>query len=279
MLAGLTKGPSLFQSRPPSRARPGAPRLCAQPHAGGRRRSAPSRRARRQRRCRSASSYARPHRDTGFHFVDQLGREAKTLAGIDSLTAQSYTVRSTINAQLQRDAEAALQEGLGAVRAERRPRPVPRARGQHRATPSRRSADRAPARHAGLAAGAASGAAAALRRALDAGGGRARRATARRTTATIRVGLPDGRILPLTGLAYASRRGLSLYDVVYVNVVESRAARFAPRSTARQSRQAEAARSSGRRNCGRGRRCRARPWCWRTRPAASSRWPAASPIR
>ena len=26
-------------------------------------------------------------------------------------------------------------------------------------------------------------------------------------------------------------------------------------------------------------RCRARRWCWRTRPAASWRWPAASPIR
>jgi membrane peptidoglycan carboxypeptidase len=38
----------------------------------------------------------------------------------------------------------------------------------------------------------------------------------------IRVGLPDGRIMPLTGLSYASRRGLGLYDVVYVNVVESR---------------------------------------------------------
>src|ERR1700719_2339982 len=38
----------------------------------------------------------------------------------------------------------------------------------------------------------------------------------------IRVGLPDGRIMALTGLSYVSRRGLGLYDVVYVNVVESR---------------------------------------------------------
>ena len=42
---------------------------------------------------------------------DYLGREGKT-DGVDSLTAQTYTVRSTINAQLQRDAELALQEGL-----------------------------------------------------------------------------------------------------------------------------------------------------------------------
>ena len=55
--------------------------------------------------------YAMPHRDCGFNFVDYLGREAKT-DGVDSLTAQTYTVHSTINAQLQRDAESALQEGL-----------------------------------------------------------------------------------------------------------------------------------------------------------------------
>ena len=53
----------------------------------------------------------RQRRDTGFHFVDFLGREAKA-DGIESLTAQPYTVHSTINATLQRDTEAALQEGL-----------------------------------------------------------------------------------------------------------------------------------------------------------------------
>ena len=44
----------------------------------------------------------RQRRDTGFHFVDFLGREAKA-DGIESLTAQPYTVHSTINATLQRD--------------------------------------------------------------------------------------------------------------------------------------------------------------------------------
>jgi hypothetical protein len=50
-------------------------------------------------------------RDIGFHFLDFLGREAKA-DGIESLTAQPYTVHSTINATLQRGTEAALQEGL-----------------------------------------------------------------------------------------------------------------------------------------------------------------------
>src|SRR5262249_50474961 len=54
----------------------------------------------------------RPRRDVGFHFVDQVAREAKSFAGIDAITANSYTVRSTINPQLQRAVETALQEGL-----------------------------------------------------------------------------------------------------------------------------------------------------------------------
>ena len=48
----------------------------------------------------------------GFYFLDYLTREAKSDAGIDSLTANSYAVRSTINPALQRAAEVALQEGL-----------------------------------------------------------------------------------------------------------------------------------------------------------------------
>jgi membrane carboxypeptidase/penicillin-binding protein len=39
-------------------------------------------------------------------------REAKTLVGMQSLTSESFTVRSTINAKLQRAAEQALQDGL-----------------------------------------------------------------------------------------------------------------------------------------------------------------------
>ncbi len=56
-------------------------------------------------------AYSFPHRDSGFNFVDFVGREAKA-DGVESLTADSYRVHSTINAQLQRDTEAALQEGL-----------------------------------------------------------------------------------------------------------------------------------------------------------------------
>ena len=51
-------------------------------------------------------------RDSGFYVVDHLNREARTFAGVDSLTAGSFTVRSTINAPLQRAVEGALQDGL-----------------------------------------------------------------------------------------------------------------------------------------------------------------------
>src|SRR5262249_47414298 len=39
----------------------------------------------------------------------------------------------------------------------------------------------------------------------------------------IRVGLADGRIMPLTGLTAAIRQKLGLYDVVYVKVIETKA--------------------------------------------------------
>ena len=42
-------------------------------------------------------AYERPRQDTGFHFVDQVQREAKAIAGIGALNASSYVVRTTIN--------------------------------------------------------------------------------------------------------------------------------------------------------------------------------------
>jgi penicillin-binding protein 1A len=55
---------------------------------------------------------ARPRRDIGFHFVDQVVREAKSVAGLERVTDTSYTVHSTVDPALQRAAEESLQEGL-----------------------------------------------------------------------------------------------------------------------------------------------------------------------
>ena len=56
--------------------------------------------------------YSGFRRDSGFHFVDEVAREARAVAGVAALGDRSYTVRSTIVPGLQQATEAALQEGL-----------------------------------------------------------------------------------------------------------------------------------------------------------------------
>ena len=168
--------------------------------------------------------YQAPHRDSGFHFIDFLGREAKA-DGVTSLTARSYTVHSTIDAQLQRDTEAALQEGLAQYE-------LSSGRMQFRG-PEANIADAVRKLQTGNS-GAPAGtpvwqqALQALRLplydvhwtaavVLSKGGGK-------KGDEAIRVGLPDGRILPLATWGGTIRRGLGVYDVVYVHVVEPRSA-------------------------------------------------------
>ena len=173
LLAGLTKGPNYLQPRPASGTGAGAARLCAEPPAGGRGGRRRAARAAACRRCRRMVAYERPRRDIGFHFVDQVAREAKSVAGIEAITANSYTVRSTINPQLQRAVEETLQEGLwryersaGRVQFRAAEANLAQAVQAHRRQRQERRRQAA-----GLAAGAREGAAAALRRALDAGRG------------------------------------------------------------------------------------------------------------
>jgi penicillin-binding protein 1A len=51
-------------------------------------------------------------RDSGYYFLDHITREARNVAGIATLATPTTTVRTTIRPDLQRTAEAALQEGL-----------------------------------------------------------------------------------------------------------------------------------------------------------------------
>ena len=280
MLAGLLKGPSFYNpDRHPDRAKERLTYVLGRMQEDGVISAE-------QKNAATAALpkrvvYAFPHRDSGFNFVDYLGREAKT-DGVDSLTAQTYTVRSTINAQLQRDTEAALQEGLAQYE-------MSTGRVQFRG-PEANIAD------AIKKIGSSPAGMPAWQQALQAvrlplydvhwtPAVIVQKGDGKKDDGTIRVGLPDGRIMPLTGLSYVSRRGLGLYDVVYVNVVESRRSEVrAPAVDARgnpvKPKPPKLSRfRAARRNCGCGRRCRARPWCWRTRPAASSPWPAAFPIR
>jgi penicillin-binding protein 1A len=155
-----------------------------------------------------------PHRDSGFGFVDYLGREAKT-DGLTGLTAQSYTVHSTINAQLQRQTEVALQEGLAQYE-------IANGRTQFRG-PEANLGDAIKKLSPGGPAGqpAWQQALQTLRLPLyDVHWTPA--VILQKADNGIRVGLPDGRIVPLNGATAEVRRGVGVYDVVYVNVPPSR---------------------------------------------------------
>src|SRR5262245_16600178 len=214
MLAGLAKGPSYYSpDRQPARAQERMAYVLSRMQAEG---------------TITASEIklpkliaARERRDAGYHYVDYLTREAKKAAGITSLTTTSYVVRSTINPAMQRVAESALQDGLaqyemygGRARFSGAEMSLADAikRIEARQKPEdTRSAVVKPA----------------WRQALE----RARPplydvhwnsavVVEKGRDGALRVGLRDGRILPITNIGPAVRRNLNLYDVVYVRVVE-----------------------------------------------------------
>ncbi len=218
MLAGLLKGPNYYNpDRHPDRAKERLGYVLQRMQEDGTISTAQKDEA--LAAAPKLAAYQRPRRDTGFHFTDFLGREAKA-DGVASLTARSYTVHSTIDGQLQRDTEAALQEGLARYE-------LSTGRMQFRG-PEANIADALRKLDADNRSGMP-----AWQQALQAarlplydvhwtpavvvskGGGK-------KGDDAIRVGLPDGRILPLAVWSGAIRRGLSLYDMVYVHVVEGR---------------------------------------------------------
>ena len=167
-------------------------------------------------------AFERPHRDLAFTSSIILAGEAKS-DGIDSLTAQPYTVHSTINATLQRDTEAALQEGLAhyEIAYGRMQYRGPEANIARRRAEARRPLPRPERRPAAAPMPAWQQALTAVHLplydvhwlpavVLDKGG--------KRGDGVIRVGLADGRILPLNAWTRQIRRSLNLYDVVYVSV-------------------------------------------------------------
>src|SRR5215831_2119423 len=110
MLAGLLKGPSFFNpDRHPDRAKERLAYVLGRMQEDG----AVSAEDKDLALATPPKlvAFEPKRRDSGLHFIDFLSREAKT-DGVTSLTAEPYTVHSTINAALQREAEASLQEGL-----------------------------------------------------------------------------------------------------------------------------------------------------------------------
>jgi membrane carboxypeptidase/penicillin-binding protein len=233
LLAALTKGPNYFNpDRHPQRAQQRFAYVLGRMAEDGRISSDDAKQASARRPVPIA--YERPRRDTGYHFVDQIAREAKALAGIGALTSRSYDVRSTLHPQLQRQAEAALQEGLARYE-------INTGRAQFHAPEANlgdaiRRLERAPAPSDGKPA---------WQRALEAvrlplydvhwpaavivelsGNG-------------VKVGLTDGRVVPLSGTRSTALRNLKLHDVVYVRVIEP-AARAAKKGAPKPQRTARA---------------------------------------
>ena len=221
LLAGLTKGPNSFNpDRHPGRAQERLAYVLSRMQEDEAN-PAEQQAARGLPPLPAMVAYERPRRDIGFHFVDQVAREAKSLAGIEAITANSYTVRSTINPQLQRAVETTLQEGLS--RYERSAGRVqfvsPEAKlgkAVQRAEAEQKAGDKRPAWQQALAS--------ARLPLYDVHWTPAivvEKPTGKKGEAW-RVGLADGRILPLSIDNATAQRKLALYDVVLVRVTDGK---------------------------------------------------------
>ncbi len=280
MLAGLPKGPTYYSpDRHPDRAQERLAYVLSRMQEDGDVGAAALEGA--KNALPQMTAYDHGQRDSGYYFLDYVTREARTSAGVASLTAVSTTVRTTIRPDLQRAAEAALQEGLAqyeirngrvewhgpeanladAVRrietaapqiASDLPAPIeikPPAASETSARSGRSSGSKAGNMRSGPGN-------AGTKPAIAPPGAPAQPPVAATASAVIkskpswqqalesahlplydvhwstaivvsngndrsggiRVGLADGRVLPLSSAAAAGRRGLSQYDVVFVKV-------------------------------------------------------------
>jgi penicillin-binding protein 1A len=230
LLAGLTKGPNYFSpERHPDRARERAAYVLNRMQEDGV--IDPEQMRQAMGNAPQLAAYERVRRDTGFYFVDQLGREAKIVAGIDVLAGASYTIHATIDAGLQRATEAALQEGLATYELQTGRARFSGPEANLADAVQRIEAERNPATADRRDAPLPQPPVPAWQQALQSArlplydvhwpaavvvampGGK---------NAGIRVGLADGRLLPLASTNAAVRRALKLHDVIYVQIVEAK---------------------------------------------------------
>lgn len=218
LLAGLTKGPNYYSpDRHPERAQERLGYVLTRMHEDG---AITAEQAEQARKAQpTLVAYERGQRSLGYYFLDHINREAKSLPGVAALTASSATVRSTIHPQLQRAAEAALQEGLARYELSVGRVQFQGAEANLTAAVQRIQADpNAPKIKP------------AWQQALESA--RMPLYDVQWLTAVVvqkadkagdlRVGLADGRVLPLSGAAASVRRALSLYDVVFVRLGEGK---------------------------------------------------------
>jgi penicillin-binding protein 1A len=214
LLAGLAKGPGFFNpDRHPERARERFAYVLGRMQEDG------TIGAETEASMPQLIAYQRPRRDIGFHFVDHVVREAKSIAGIDALTASSYNVRSTINPVLQRATEATLQEGL--ARYELATRRFNLQGAEANLSEAIRLIAAGPRMTEPAWQAALKSARLPLYDVHWEPGIVLENARGKRGVA-INVGLADGRILPLNTWSPAIGRSLKLHDVVYVHLLEAR---------------------------------------------------------
>ncbi|HEY2226318.1 MAG TPA: transglycosylase domain-containing protein, partial [Xanthobacteraceae bacterium] len=229
LLAGLPKGPGYFSpDRYPDRMRERRAYVLGRMKEDGAITAAEAAAAGVE--MPAVVAYEKPRRDFGFHFADQVVREARTLATSNGLTSKSYTVHSTIDVPLQRRVEEALQEGLsryerdnGRVRFSGPEANLGAAVARIESEPTK--SDPKPAWQRTLAGARLplydvhwTPAVVVETRGAEARGGK-------KSGEALRVGLADGRILPLTGASNGIRRNIKQYDVVFVRAGAAKNAR------------------------------------------------------
>jgi penicillin-binding protein 1A len=225
LLAGLTKGPNYFSpDRKPVRAQERLGYVLDQMQED--RLSGASENNDQHRRpglppLPAVIPYQPLRRDTGFYFIDEVAREAKSIAGISAITADSYTIRSTINPRLQRAVEESLQEGLfryerGAGRSEFKGAEANLGQAIQRIDAENKSAASRPPWQQALI-----GARLPLYDVHWTPAVVVEKPTGKRGQAW-RVGLTDGRIVPLSLPSTAAQRKLNIYDVVLVHLSDEK---------------------------------------------------------
>ena len=224
LLAALTKGPTYFSpDQHPDRAQERVAYVLGRMQEDGAISAAEVKLA--SSPATGLVAYVRPRRDSGFHFVDNLAREAKAVAGIDALTADSFTVHSTILPDLQRATEAALQEGLARFEIDGGRVSFQRAEANLANAIKRIQPDANPNPNPKVAPGKPAWLQALTQARLplyDVHWPVAVVVDKGKSGDAIRVGLADGRIVALSGASGSIQRSLKLYDVVFVRLSDAK---------------------------------------------------------
>ncbi|MGZ3721581.1 MAG: penicillin-binding protein 1A, partial [Bdellovibrionales bacterium] len=166
-------------------------------------------------------AFESPRARAAFYFLDEIQRDAKSAAGIPSLTANSYVVRSTIQRDLQKSAEKALQDGLAdyEIAAGRTPSfEIEGSLADEIAKLKNTWQEALPKRHGKLW-----DIQWPLATVIDTGNTLFKGRDGRNyRTGVIRVGLADGRVATLVNAGQRVKGSLKIYDLIRVQVIEGK---------------------------------------------------------